>query len=111
MHKTKRGRAKTYDSDGLMFRSVMGVLLIALGVISTLSIVGGIQGTIFTTIKRIMQGLGGGLCLGIPLFLVSGGVLFAFSAYRRAPMRVYWLLLAIYFFTLGMINILKNWIN
>ncbi len=108
MHKTKRGRAKTYDSDGLMFRSVMGVLLIALGVISTLSIVGGIQGTIFTTIKRIMQGLGGGLCLGIPLFLVSGGVLFAFSAYRRAPMRVYWLLLAIYFFTLGMINILSK---
>ena len=70
MQKGKRGRAKTYDTDSLMFRSVMGIILIALGILSVISIVGGIQGAAFSLVKQAMQGLGGGLCLGIPLFLI-----------------------------------------
>ena len=35
-------------------------LLIALGVVSLLAVVGGLKGTLFTMVKRVMQGLGGG---------------------------------------------------
>ena len=108
MQKGKRGRAKTYDSDSLMFRSVMGIILIALGILSVISIVGGIEGAAFSLVKQAMQGLGGGLCLGIPLFLIWGGALVAFSAHQRAPVRAILFLSVFYLCVLGIINLLSK---
>ncbi len=108
MHKAKRGRAKSYDSDGLMMRSVIGVLLIALGVLSIISIVGTIQGAVFAIVKDIMQGLGGVLCLAIPILLIWGGALAAFSAYHKAPVRAFLFVLGFYIFALGIINLLSK---
>jgi hypothetical protein len=42
---------------------------------------------VFDIVRDAVQGLGGGLWLGIPLFLVWGGALVAFSARRRVPVR------------------------
>ena len=108
MQKRKRSRAKAYDSDHLMFRSVMGILFIALGVLSVISVVGGVQGTAFTMVKETLQGLGGSLCLGIPIFLVWGGLLIAFSAYRRASVRAILFLSVFYLGVLGIINLLSK---
>lgn len=108
MHKGKKGRAKTYDSGSLMFRSVTGVILISLGLVSAISVVGGIQGAAFTLIKQTMVGLGGALCLGISLFLIWGGALVAFSAYRKAPVRAILFLMVFYVGVLGMINLLSK---
>ncbi len=104
----RRGRAKTYDSDSLLFRSILGVLLIAIGVLSLISIVGGVSGAVFTAIKQGMQGLGGVMCPGIPLFFIWGGALVAFSARRKAPVRAILLLLLLYFCVLGILNLLSK---
>jgi hypothetical protein len=108
MQKAKRGRAKTYDSDNLMFRSMTGVLVIALGMLTIISIVGGMEGVVFSTIKQEAQGLGGILCLGIPVLLIWGGGLIAFSARRRVPVRAFLLVSLIYLFVLGIINLLSK---
>ncbi len=108
MLKAKQGRAKTYDSDNLMMRSVIGILLIALGLLAGISIVGGIQGAAFALIKEAMQGLGGSLCLGIPIFLIWGGGLVAFSAHHRAPVRAILLLFSCYLFVLGIITLISQ---
>ncbi|MDD3212727.1 MAG: DNA translocase FtsK [Eubacteriales bacterium] len=91
-----------------MARSVTGILLIAIGLISLLSIVGNIQGAVFTMIKQAMQGLGGGFCLGIPIFLIWGGVLVAFSAHKKAPVRAILLLSLLYLCILGIVNLLSK---
>lgn len=104
----KRGRAKTYDSDSLLYRSVLGILLIAIGALSLISIVGGIKGAVFTIIRQVMQGLGGALCIGIPLFLIWGGALAAFSARRKAPLRAYVLLSLLFFCVMGIFNLLSQ---
>lgn len=108
MQKGKRGRAKTYDTDSLMFRSVMGIILIALGIMSVISIVGGIKGVAFSLVKQAMQGLGGGLCLGIPLFLIWAGALVAFSAHKKAPVRAILFLSVLYICVLGIVNLLSQ---
>ena len=108
MQKGKRGRAKAYNSDSLMFRSVLGILLIALGILSVISIVGGIQGAAFAQIKQAMQGLGGNLCLGVPLFFIWSGVLIAFSARKKAPVRAFLFILMLYLCVLGIITLLSG---
>ncbi|MEA4927245.1 MAG: DNA translocase FtsK [Candidatus Limiplasma sp.] len=108
MNQTKRARAKTYDADHLMFRSILGVLLIGLGVLSVLSILGSVQGVLFTMIRQALQGLGGAFCLGIPFFLLWGGALVAFSAHGRPPVRAFLFILLFYLFGLGLLNLLSK---
>ena len=104
----KKPKAREYSSESLLFRSVVGILLIALGVLSLISIFGGLQGSVFTMTKKILQGLGGSLCLGIPLFLLWGGGLIAFSALHRTPLRAFFLLLACYLFIVAIVDLLSG---
>ncbi len=108
MQRTKKGRAKTYNSDSLMIRSVTGILLIAIGILSLISVVGGVSGSVFLIIKRATQGLGGALCLGIPILFIWGGALIAFSAQRRVPVRAFLLLSLLYICVLGIFNLLSK---
>ena len=59
MAKSKKAAAQ-YESGTLAAFAVVGILLIALGVVSLLAVVGGLKGALFTMVKRVMQGLGGG---------------------------------------------------
>ena len=79
MAKSKKA-AIQYESGTLAAFAVAGILLIALGVVSLLAVVGGLKGTLFSMVKRVMQGLGGGLCLGVSVMLIWAGVLVAFSS-------------------------------
>ena len=108
MQKANRGRAKAYDADNLMFRSILGIVFIALGIISAISIVGGSQGVVFKLIQQAMQGLGGGLCLGVSVFLIWGGALVAFSARHKAPVRAILFIMLLYICALGILNLLSK---
>ena len=96
MAKSKKAAAQ-YESGTLAAFAVAGILLIALGVVSLLAVVGGLKGTLFSMVKRVMQGLGGGLCLGVSVILIWAGVLVAFSSGRSMPKRGFLLFTLLFF--------------
>lgn len=109
MQQPKRGqKARQYSSESLMTRSITGIVLIALGVLSLLSVVAGQQSAAFSFVADVVQGLGGGLCIGVAVFLIWAGVLVAFSARRSMPVRGILLLLGIYFCVLAMVNLMSK---
>ena len=80
----------------------------ALGVVSLLAVVGGLKGTLFSMVKRVMQGLGGGLCLGVSVMLIWAGVLVAFSSGRSMPKRGFLLFTLLFFSVLGIIDLVSR---
>ena len=91
-----------------MIRTIAGIIFIAMGLVSLLSIVAGFRGSAFAVISKLMQGLGGSLCLGIPLFLIWTGVLFSFSAHRSMPVRGILLVFGFYLCILNIITLLSK---
>ena len=74
MANKRRVRAKNYSSDTILFRNILGILLMAIGVLAGLSVAEDLlEGSVFLAIRHIVQGLGGTLCLGVPIFIVWGG--------------------------------------
>lgn len=108
MTKAKRGRPKAYDGDSLLMRSILGVFVMALGVLTGISIVGGLQGSAFAIIRQAMQGLGGSICLVISVLLLWGGFLISFSARHRAPVRPFLLVTACLIMGSGIFNLLSG---
>lgn len=108
MSVTKKNAKKQYSTESLMLRSLLGIVLIALGVLSLLSLLGLVRADAFTAIKRVTLGLGGSLSYGIPIFLIWGGGLLAFSAHRRAPVRALLLLLGVFLCVLGIFDLLAT---
>ncbi len=107
MAKSKKAAAQ-YESGTLAAFAVAGILLIALGVVSLLAVVGGLKGTLFSMVKRVMQGLGGGLCLGVSVMLIWAGVLVAFSSGRSMPKRGFLLFTLLFFSVLGIIDLVSR---
>ncbi|MBR5546181.1 MAG: DUF87 domain-containing protein [Clostridia bacterium] len=101
-------KAAQFHSNTLAAFVTVGILLIALGVVSLLSVVGGLRGSVFDWVKRVMQGLGGGLCVGVSVLLLWLGVLVAFSAGRLMPKRGFILLTVLFAAVLGIINLLSK---
>ena len=104
----RQARAKNFSSDTILFRSILGVLFIALGILAAISSLNLLQGSVFLAIRRIVQGLGGTLCLGVPIFIVWGGLLILLSAYRKTSLRAFSLLALFYLFVLGIINLISR---
>ena len=107
MAKPKR-KQKRYEPGTLAFFAVLGILLIALGTASLLSVLGVLQGSVFGQVKRITQGLGGSLCLGVGALLIVSGVLVAFSSGKGMPMRGVALVTVLYLSVLAIINLLSG---
>ena len=101
-------KAAQYNSNTLAAFAVVGIVLIALGVISLLSVVGGLKGSVFDWVKWLMQGLGGGLCVGVSVLGLWLGVLVAFSAGRKMPKRGFILLTVLFLAALGIVNLLSK---
>jgi len=101
-------KAAQYNSNTLAAFAVVGIVLIALGVISLLSVVGGLKGSVFDWVKWLMQGLGGGLCVGVSVLGLWLGVLVAFSAGRKMPKRGFVLLTVLFLAALGIVNLLSK---
>ena len=51
-------KAAQYNSNTLAAFVAVGIVLIALGVVSMLSVVGGLKGSVFDWVKWLMRGLG-----------------------------------------------------
>jgi len=105
---SRKKKAAQYESNTLAAFAVIGMILIALGVVSLLSVVGGLKGSIFTMVKHTMQGLGGGLCIGVSILLLWLGVLVAFSSGRSMPKRGFILVSIIFIAVLGIVNLLSK---
>lgn len=101
-------KAAQYESNTLAAFAVAGIVLIALGIVSLLAIVGGMKGGFFSLIRRVMQGLGGGLCIGISILLLWLGVLMVFSSGRHMPKRGFLLVTLMFLAVLGIINLLSR---
>ncbi len=101
-------KAAQYHSNTLAAFLAVGIILIALGVVSLLSVVGGLRGSVFDWVKRMMQGLGGGLCVGVSVLWLWLGVLVAFSAGRHMPKRGFVLITVLFAAVLGIINLLSK---
>ena len=101
----RKKQAAQYEPGTLAAYAITGILLIAVGVVSLLSIVGGLRGALFTQVKWVMQGLAGGLCIGLSLLVIATGVLVAFSSSRSMPKRGIVLISIFYFAVLAFINL------
>ena len=104
----KKKVAREYSSESLMLRSVTGIVLIALGLLGLLSMMAGLHGSAFEMVRAVMRGLGGVLCLGIPVFLIWGGVLVCFSARQSMPLRGIILMFILYLSLLAIFNLLSS---
>ena len=107
MARTGKKKAQ-YEASTLATYAVAGIVIIALGAVSLLSVVGGLRGALFTQVKWVMQGLGGGLCLGVSLLMVASGVLVAFSSSRSMPKRGILLITLFYLAVLAVVNLLSG---
>ena len=105
---SKKKKAAQYESNTLAAYAAAGIVLIALGVLTLLSVVGGLQGAVFTMIRQLMQGLGGGLCIGVSILLIWCGVLVAFSSGRSMPKRGFLLITLLFVCVMGIINLLSK---
>lgn len=103
---TKKADAKTQYSSGMLTAySVAGIALLCLGALTLLSVVGGLKGTFFGYLRRAMQGLGGGLCIGISVLLLWAGVLCILSTGRHMSKKAFLLVTLLYLTVLGIINL------
>jgi len=105
---SKKKNAAQYESNTLAAYAAVGIVLIALGVLSLLSVVGGLQGSVFGQIRTIMQGIGGGLCIGVSVLMIWAGVLVAFSSGRSMPKRGLILVIILFVAVLGIVNLLSK---
>lgn len=102
---SKKKSAAQYESNTLAAFAVIGIVLIAVGTVSLLAIVGGLKGAFFETVRRVMQGLSGGLCIGVSLLILWLGVLVAFSSARSMPKRGFILVCILFLAALGIIDL------
>jgi S-DNA-T family DNA segregation ATPase FtsK/SpoIIIE len=101
----QKKKAAVYSPEALLLRTLLGVLLIALGILSLISVVTPMDAEIFKFMQKFTRPVGGELCLLFPIFLTWAGILVAFSSRRRMPARALVLSFLIYWFALGVITL------
>ena len=109
MQKQKKAPAKkkapVYSSEALLLRTILGIVLIAVGGLALVSVVTDMDSVIFQYTRPVVQGLAGGLCLLLPGFLVWAGGLVAFSARKKIKIRDFLILFFLYWFVLTIITL------
>ena len=90
MTQQKKKTAKktaSYSADNMMLRMVGGAALIALGALTFMACVLGMDGEVFRGLKQVAGGLSGSLAWLVPVFPVWGGLLLLFSSWKKQPVR------------------------
>jgi len=86
--KQKQGkRTPAYSTDTMVVCMIVGLLLIALGVLIFLANALGMAGDVFDGLRLFSRGLCGALGIILPVIPVWGGVLVIMSIQRKPPMR------------------------
>ncbi|MBQ8554493.1 MAG: DNA translocase FtsK [Clostridia bacterium] len=87
-NKAKQGkRVPAYSADSMAVCLILGLLLIALGVLIFLATAVGLTGDVFLGLKQLARGLTGTLGLILPVIPIWGGVLVVMSTQRKPPLR------------------------
>ena len=82
----QKKRPRAYSADSMAVRLVIGLMLIALGLLIFLSIAMNMPGDVFAGVKQVSRGLAGALAFLLPVFPVWGGVLLLYSVQRKPPL-------------------------
>ncbi|MBQ3157798.1 MAG: DUF87 domain-containing protein [Clostridia bacterium] len=94
----KRGkRTPAYSTDTMVVCLIVGLLLIALGVLIFLANALNMSGDVFDGLRQFSRGMCGMLAIVLPVIPVWGGVLVMLSTQRKPPVRPYVLACVIFF--------------
>ncbi len=105
-------KAPVYSPEALLLRTILGIVLIALGVLAFVSLVtspGDMEVEIFKFVRPVVQGLAGGLCLLFPAFIAWAGALVAFSARKKMKVRAILLSFTVYLCLLALIVLVSHY--
>ncbi len=101
-------KAQVYSPEALLLRTILGIVLLAVGVLAFVSLITEMEGEIFKLVRPVVQGLAGGLCLLLPLFVAWAGVLVAFSARKKMKARAILLSFTVYLCLLALIVLVSH---
>jgi len=105
--KPKQGkRVPAYSADSMVVCLIVGLILIALGVLIFLSTALNMSGDIFTLLRTLSSGLAGTLAIALPIVPIWGGVLVIMTTQRKAPVREFLLGTAIFVLICAIVTLL-----
>ncbi len=101
-------KAQVYSPEALLLRTIIGIVLLSVGALAFVSLITEIEGEVFRLVRPVVQGLAGGLCLLLPLFVAWAGVLVAFSARKKMKSRAILLSFTVYLCLLALIVLVSH---
>jgi len=82
--KSKQGkRAPAYSADSLAVHLLLGLILVALGLLIVFAVMLNVPGDVFAGVRQVCRGLSGGLAFLMPVIPIWGGVLVIMSTQRK----------------------------
>ncbi len=86
-HNKKGKRTPAYSTDTMVVCLIVGLLLIALGVLIFLANALGMTGDVFDGLRQFSRGMCGALAIVLPVIPIWGGVLVMLSTQKKPPIR------------------------
>ena len=80
-------RVPAYSTDTMVVHLILGLLLVALGVLIFLANTLGMTGDVFDGLRQFSRGLCGALAVALPIIPIWGGVLMMIAIQRRPAIR------------------------
>lgn len=106
--KKKKTAQTQWSSDQLLVRYIIGLALIALGVLIFLSVALSISGAVFAGMRQICFGLAGSMAILLPVAPVWGGVLVIISTRIKPSLRAWSITVVLYLLLLTVLNLLST---
>ncbi len=88
----KARRTPAYSTDTMVVCLIVGLMLIALGVLIFLANALNMAGDVFDALRQFSRGMCGALAIALPVLPIWGGVLVIMSIQRKPPMRPFLLI-------------------
>ena len=89
-NKPRQGkRTPAYSADNMIAYMVLGLILIAMGVLIFLATTGIMGGTLFEGLKGLCQSIAGLLSIPFAAIPVWGGILALISTQKKPPLRAF----------------------
>ena len=83
----KGKRVPAYTSDRMVAHLIVGLLLVALGVMIFLANALGMTGDVFDSLRQVSRGLCGVIAIALPVIPIWGGVLLMIGIQRKPSVR------------------------
>lgn len=103
--RTTGKKAPQYSSNTVALRFGGGLLLVALGGLMFMAVAMNVEGSVFDMMRGFTYGLAGDLAFLLPVIPVWGGVITMLSAQKKAPLRVFVMVTALYLLVLTAVTL------